>query len=614
MSKIIGPLKAIVASAVLFAFLTAGLPTSAQDLVPVSDVTGGSSVFVFRKSSKGSPQRFVSRQRTRRSTDQRKETAKKINKQYETLAKVAPRRIREKVVDPENLPSAIRIKSMPRDEASRLFAGVGEYYIDKTDSDNAIKFFRESLDLDPKNTVSPKGLSEALALKGNELLAKDEGDKAKAHFDEALKYNPNNAVAFYGLGELYAGKDLDAESIANYEKAIRTDRDLTEIYVPLGILYYQAGEIAKADELLSKAVTVDPDSAEAQYYLGLVRYTQNKNPDALTAFRNATRLKPDYAEAYYYAGETLERLGKPTDAVVEYQKALANKAVYFEPALSLGSAFYELERWPESIAAYEKAVKLKNDNIQAYINLGDAYRQTRNFEKAESNYNLAVSFIERAKDYDRVDAADTYNKIGFVIAQQCPINMSKALPCRWDSATRSLEKAVALTTDNVDYANLGWAYYNAAKKDFVEHRDALGREKLEKAKVNLQRAVGADSRYLNAPMVNLGMALNDLGEYKSAADVLNRVVQREPKWTFAMNELGMAYYGMKDYKNAINRFNDVIKRDAKYSDAYFNLGKAQFDNGNVGEAKKAYQSLRKIGANMYADRLDRETGGAMARQ
>jgi tetratricopeptide (TPR) repeat protein len=187
------------------------------------------------------------------------------------------------------------------------------------------------------------------------------------------------------------------------------------------------------------------------------------------------------------------------------------------------------------------------------------------------------------------------------------------MPCRWDTATRSLEKAVALTNDNVDYANLGWAYYNAAKKDFVEKRDALGREKMEKAKVNLQKAVSAEPRYLNAPMVNLGMALNDLGEYRAAIDVLNRVVQREPTWTFALNELGLSYLLNKDYKNAIDRFSAVTKRDDKYAAAWFNLGKAQFANGNVGEAKKAYQRLRKIGSNVLADRLDRETGGAMAR-
>jgi tetratricopeptide (TPR) repeat protein len=222
-------------------------------------------------------------------------------------------------------------------------------------------------------------------------------------------------------------------------------------------------------------------------------------------------------------------------------------------------------------------------------------------------------------DFSSNDKADTYNKIGYVIAQQCPINTAKFLPCRWNTATVSLEKAVALTNDNVDYANLGWAYYNAAQRDMIDGKTADAKVKLEKARADLQKATGATgSNYLTAPMVNLGMALNDLGDYPSAIDVLSKVVAREPKWTFAVNELGVAYLLNKDYKNAISQFNTVIKRDDKYSAAWFNLGKAQYANGNIGEAKKAYTQLRKLGssdkrAQQLADQLDRETGGAMAR-
>jgi tetratricopeptide (TPR) repeat protein len=586
---------------------------SAQDLVPVSDISGGSSVFVFRSSAKGAPQKFVSRTRSRLSKEERRASTVRVTRQYEQLAKVAPRRSREKAVDPNNLPDAIRLKTMPREEVSKLFAGVGEYYIDTNDSENAINFFREAVALDKNNPIAPKGLSEGLALKGNQLLVKDQTKAAKDLFDEALKYNPNNAVAFYGLAEVYSEQDADSEAIANYERALQFDKDLTEIYVPLGILYYQAGNIAKADELLTKAIAVEPGSAETQFFLGLVRYAQNNNTAALSALNKATAAKPIYPEAYYYTGETLDRMSKYQEAAAAYQKALDQKPNYFEAALDLGSEYYKLEQWQKAVDAYEKAIKLRNNNIQAYINLGDAYRQVGNFEKAEANYGLAASFFEREAAFDKMVAADTYNKTGFVIAQQCPLNVKRALPCRWDSATRALEKAAALTADNVDYANLGWAYYNAAKKDLADNKTATGQEKLEKARLNLQKAANADSRYLTAPLVNLGMALNDLGDYPTAIHVLNRVVQREPKWVFALNELGNAYYGNKDYKSAIERYNTVTKRDDKFAPGWFNLGKAQFANGNVGEAKKAYSQLRKLGANVLADKLDRETGGAMAR-
>jgi tetratricopeptide (TPR) repeat protein len=596
------------------------------DLVPVSDITGSSSVFVWpRGGGAAAPKHFVSRAKTNRTKEAKVETAKRITTQYEKLAKVAPRRQRADVVDP-NDPRLKKFGDMPKAEASKLFTGVGAFYIDKNDSENAMNFFREATDLDPKNLIAPKGLSEALSLKGNEVLVKDQTKAAADLFNEALKYNPNNAVAYYGLAEVFSNLDpkekpienADAKAIENYEKALSYDKDLTEIYVPLGILYYQAGNIAKADTLLTKAVAANPEMAETQFFVGLVRYAQNNNPVALAAFQKAIQVKPDYPEAYYYMGETYERMGKPDEAAAAYEKALSLKPNYFEAAFDLGSEYYKLQQWDKSVTAYEKAVKLNNSNVQAYINLGDAYRMAKDYEKAESEYNLAVSFFERMPDFDKSDKADTYNKIGYVIAQQCPINVSKLLPCRWNTATMSLEKAVALTGDNVEYANLGWAYYNAAKRDQADGKTAESKAKLEKARTNLLKATAADSKYLNAPMVNLGMALNDLGEYPAAIEVLNKVTQREPKWTFAINELGVSYLLNKDYKNAIDRFNAVIKRDDKYSAAWFNLGKAQFANGNIGEAKKAYTQLRKLGssdkrANDLANKLDRETGGAMAR-
>ena len=607
--------RILVSSTLLASIMPVGNWVAAQDLVPVSDISGSSSVFVFRNSSKGTPQRFTPK-RSRASKEARIESAKRVTAQYETLAKVAPRRARAAVVDPNTDPRIKSPGSMPPAEASKMFTGVGEYYIDKNDSENAINFFQEAVDLDAKNSIAPKGLSEALALKGNELLVKDKAKEAKELFTRSLTYNPNNAVAYYGLAEVYSDQELDADSIANYEKALQYDKDLTEIYVPLGILYYQGGNIAKADEYLTKAVAANPNAAETQYFFGLVRfaqYTQTKNTDAeaTAAFRKAITLKPDYAEAHYYLGEVLEREGKHAEAAQEFAKAESLKKNYFEAALDLGSAYYQLNQWQDAAGAYEKATRYKNDSIQAYINLGDAYRQLGSYEKAEGAYNLAATFIERNPTFDRVDAADTYNKIGYVIAQQCPINAAKGIPCRWNVATASLEKAVALTHDPVDYANLGWAYYNAAKKDIADNKD--GKDKLEKARANLQKATAADSRFLNAPMVNLGLALNDLQDFKSAQDVLTKVVANKPDWTFALNALGVAYYGNNDYKNAVDVFKKAVSKDGKYVDAWYNLGMSQYKNGNVGEAKKAYVQLRRLGANAAADRLDKETGGAVAR-
>jgi tetratricopeptide (TPR) repeat protein len=105
------------------------------------------------------------------------------------------------------------------------------------------------------------------------------------------------------------------------------------------------------------------------------------------------------------------------------------------------------------------------------------------------------------------------------------------------------------------------------------------------------------------------MVLSDLGEYPAAADVLAKVVKKEPAWTFALNELGIAYRLQNNYKRAAEEFRKAISKDGKYTIAYYNLGEAEFQAGNLGEAQKAYDQLKKLGAMNLASRLTLISGG-----
>jgi tetratricopeptide (TPR) repeat protein len=201
--------KRFLALLLIFVVLVSALPARSQDLVPVSDLAGGSSVFVFRNTAKAAPKRIVAKTRVTRTKTERIETAKRVNKQYVTLAKVEPRRVRSTVVR-EDDPRVPKIPTMSKEEASVIFAGVGEFFMEKDEFARAQDFFRESIQLDGKNVKAQNGLSEALALEGNEVLVKgNNAAVAKLKFEEALKYNPKNSPAYFGLAEVYSEMDRD---------------------------------------------------------------------------------------------------------------------------------------------------------------------------------------------------------------------------------------------------------------------------------------------------------------------------------------------------------------------------------------------------------------------
>jgi tetratricopeptide (TPR) repeat protein len=365
----------------------------------------------------------------------------------------------------------------------------------------------------------------------------------------------------------------------------------------LGILYYQQGQIAKADELLTKAIGAGSADPQTQYFLGLVRYSQNRNEEALRAFQQARTVQPNYEEAYFYSGETLARLRRFPEAITEYERATSLKPTYFDAFVGLGDAYYEVGRYADAVNAYKQAVKLKNDNPDVFENLADAYRQVGSFNEAEANYNLAALFLQRRPDYDKETLADIYNKTGFVIAKQCEINTRRAIPCRWTIAIDVLEKAANLAKTTIDNANLGWAYYNAARIDMTMRREADAKSKLERAKSNLLKAIALNPKFVDAPTLNLGVVYIDLGEYQNAINTLAPIVDKHPEWVFSKYALGTAYYKTNDFNSAAKYFKKAVDDEPSYVQALASLGYTELQRKNGKEVKRIVDRLRKLSQN-----------------
>jgi len=504
-------------------------------------------------------------------------------------------------------------------QAAKLFSGVGEYYIQKGDLENAIDTFNEAMQLDSKNVEARMGYSEALALKGNDLIEEKLPTEAKKLFTEALLYDPKNSAAYFGLGEVYSELDQTAEAIANYEKSLANDKGLTEIYVPLGILYFQTGEIAKADDMLSKAVAAAPDRSETQYFFGLVRASQGKYDEAVTAFQKARTIDPNYAESYGRLGDALVALKRPADAIPEYQKAVALKADYFEAWFGLGGALYDTGNYAESVNAFTSARRLKLDSWETYAGLGDANLKlgeanmklaepdvrADHFNQAASNFNQAITFLTRQKEFSRETVADLYSKVGFAVGQQCPLNTAKVIPCQWPAAIRALEKAVEFGGKPIDYTNLGWAYFNASRVDRALKMPAEQQAKLQLAKTNLQKAIDANPPFIDSVLQNMGAVQIDLGEHKAAIDTLKKVVDRQPDSTFSRYALGTAYFYAGEYDNGAAAFRAVIDKDPNYIPAYSSLGSLEVKRKNLKEAAKILDQLKAKDPNA-ARRLEQE--------
>lgn len=583
---------------VIWSFLINGIPVRAQDVVTSDDISGG---FTFRVSAKAAQKKiaFQNASNVKRVKKQVVATTKRIQKQAITVAVVKPKRVRAKEVSPTVINDNL-VKTKPKEEVSRIFAGVGEYYIKEQNWDKAIEFFRGARDLDAKNTAAKLGLSEALNRKGDSIL-EDNPDAAKFFYDEAVQLNDKNAGAYASLGEMYDLLNQNDKALENYKKALDLDGDLTELYAPIGILYYQKGTIAEADKYLTKALATSADNAETQLFLGLVRYSQNRNDEALAAFRRSIQLDPSSSEAHYYLGEALDRSKNTQDAIAEYKKAIELNPSYTDAWFDLGVAYYNSEKYEDAINAYKQTVRLKNDYGQAHANLADSYRQLKKYDEAIGEYRIATAFLK--------DDADLYSKYGFVAGRVAAIPGRSSF---WNTAVDNLKKAVDLSPDYIDYTNLGWAYYNAAQIDIDAGNKSAAQEKMQKGKAALQAALKIKSDF-PATYLNLGMTQSDLGEYSAAIETLKKADSLKANWIPAINELGRAYRANNDLKNAAEQFKRTIDIDRNFATGQFNYAEAQLQLKNIKEAKQAYRELLRIGRLDLTSRLEKMTRGEIKR-
>lgn len=601
MSKDTRPVRFFVSAIIGLCLVLQPLLTLSQDLIAVSSLTGGSSVFVFRNTARAI-KRTVVAVKPIRTKVQRIETVKKIKKQYETLARVVPRRQKAVAVDPVKNPIS---KSLPPAQGALRFAGVGEFYLAKGDIDLSLAAFRDALDLDDTNTFAKTGYSEALAAKGNDLLLKEEFGPAKSMFLEALKFDSKNSPAYFGLAEAYTELNETDQAIANYEKALESDKDLTEIYVPLGILYYQSGKITQADEYLSKAIAKSADVAEAHFFLGLVRVAQLRDEEALASFNKAKTLDPTNADAFFNAGEALVRLKRFADAIPEYEKAVALRPTLFDAWFGLGEVFFNLGNHPKAIEAYQAAAKLKNNDWEVFSGLADSYRITNDYAKAEANFRLAGLFLTRVKDYDKNKIAEFNSKIGLVIGQDCDLKIQKNIRCDWSAAIEALQTAADITKDPIDQVNLGWAYFRAGHFEAENKNLPVARPFLEKAKAAFEIAVKAGPPAEDFALQNLASAYIDLGENKNAIDTLTRLLQKKPETDFARYAIGVAYFKSNDFANAEKWFRESIDKDPKNVVYHMALGNALISRKDSKGLKALIEKLKGINA-AAADELDRK--------
>lgn len=564
-------IKSLVSTVLLFTLNLTSIFVFPQDLVASDDITGGSSVFVFRKSRKEPQAKAAGRamrpttargraNRTQFASHVASNRKKRTTQAKANQAQLAKARIRER-----NAKIAL----------SNTQTAKADTMLDAGQVDQAITTYREALKNNPKNQEAKLGLSDALAAKGIDVAGDTNNIAAAVYLEEAVTLDPKNDVAYAKLGEVYDAKNDASKARLNYEKALQINPELSTLYVPVGMFYLDGGDIAKAEYSVQNAEKRGIADAEFHNLKGMLLYKQNKNAEALMAFEKALASDSRNATAKYYRAVIFDRLNQPDQSMAAYRETVALDPGYAPAWFDLGVMYYNRGDYTNAITAYKEAIRINADYYEAHANLASTYRQLERYSEANAEYKLAEVGIK--------DNADLYLEWGFCLGKTN----------EWDKAIVRLEQARTLSPTAVDDSNLGWAYYNAAQADKQAKKDAEASAKLQKSRESLQTAVQKDPK-LDAAYMNLGSTNNALGDFEAAIAALNIALSLRRDWVIAINQLGIGYRGLNNLTAAIQQFNRVVTLDSNNVTGLFNLGSAQHASGDKKGAKKTQERLKKL--------------------
>jgi len=164
-------------------------------------------------------------------------------------------------------------------KAYQVHLNIGNSYKEKGDMAKA----REEYDL-----VMTAIKGEAADLGGNELAAKtlaalgetylreDNLEEAQKYFRNSIEIFPKDEALAFNVGEIYFSKGRVDEALTYFEMAAEIKPDWGKPQIRMGYVYLNKGDMAKARVHLAKFLELEPESPEAPTVKNIIEFIDKK--------------------------------------------------------------------------------------------------------------------------------------------------------------------------------------------------------------------------------------------------------------------------------------------------------------------------------------------------
>jgi len=200
----------------------------------------------------------------------------------------------------------------------------------------------------------------------------------------AIKANPT-PDALHARAQLYAGKALYAEALADMKSVLTMDSAHAPYLVTLGDIYLALNGSKAAADAYQHANQIDSTNAGAWLGLGRVAYIEKKYPKAIECINKCLRKEVNNADAYFWKGMVYKDMKEKQKAKSNFTTATEQDPNFAEAYLQLGLAA-EAENDSIALRYYTNAIRADSTLPDAWYARGLWYQNHHRNVQAKADY------------------------------------------------------------------------------------------------------------------------------------------------------------------------------------------------------------------------------------
>jgi len=360
-------------------------------------------------------------------------------------------------------------------------------------------------------------------------------DEAVKLYKKALDEDPGYAMAYNNLGVYHLQNDDAQLALKCLQQAVRTEPDLAEPLHNMGRLYYNqmVKEQKKAvpDQKLikkfsdqaydnfTKALLISPERADCLYHKALIAISRKDFSGARDSLLQALDLIPDDGPMNFEYAQLLLNNDDTKGARLYLERAVSASPSEVKYRLALAGLMERLRLWTEAAKNYDVLITLFPENVDFYIRKTFALKKEKNFDKA------LITSLSAVKKFPG----------------NLPL-MAEVGELLW--LLKRLEQASAIVKKVLVEAP-EVARYNQLLADIEMDRGSYGIAEKLYARIS----VGNSEKTLF--ISRRARCLIELGRYREAEDLYNKVLVLDKTNVDALNGLGFLYVKQRRMKEAI---------------------------------------------------------------